>query len=164
MNVQPPQTGYRSVYAVSAGIWVSGVLWLLFHYFFVRETEFGPAHHPLEHWCLVAHGAMAFACLWLMGFMWATHIPRRWRLRRHRKTGGVLFGTMALLIVSGFLLYYPPVDEWHAPTAIVHWVIGIAMPFTLLAHWSIRALKSRSRAASPKNAEQGVIVAPILRS
>ena len=50
----------------------------------------------------VAHGAMAFASLWLMDG--ATHVVRGWRLGRHRKTGGTLFATMALLILSGFLL------------------------------------------------------------
>jgi len=82
---------------------------------------------------------MAFASLWLMGFLWATHIVRRWKLRRHRKTGGTLFVIMVLLIVSGLLLYYLPSDELRSPTALVHWVIGLAMPLALMAHWLIRA-------------------------
>jgi hypothetical protein len=139
VKLSAPLAAYWPVYAVSAGIWLSGVLWLIFHYFLVRKTDFGPAPHPLEHWWLMAHGAMAFASLWLMGYLWATHIVRRWRLRRHRKTGGTLFATMMVLIVSGLLLYYPPSDDWHNVTAILHWVIGLAMPMALTAHWWIRA-------------------------
>jgi hypothetical protein len=138
-NLRPPQASYWPVYAVSVGIWLSGGLWLLFHYFLVRRTAFGPAPHPLERWWLATHGAMAFASLWLMGFLWATHIVRRWKLRRHRKTGGTLFVIMVVLIVSGLLLYYLPSDELRSPTAMVHWVIGLAMPLALMAHWLIRA-------------------------
>jgi hypothetical protein len=139
VRLSAPLAGYWYVYAVSAGIWLSGLLWLLFHYFLVRNTDYGPAPNPLEHWWLIAHGAMAFASLWLMGYLWATHIVRRWRLGRQRKTGGTLFATMAVLIVSGLLLYYPPSDEWHSATAVIHWVLGLAMPLALTAHWWIRA-------------------------
>lgn len=129
---------YWPVYATSLGIWLTGSIWLLFHYFVVAQTPFGPTRHPLEHWSLVAHGAFAFGSLWLMGFLWCTHVTRRWRLKRHRKSGGALFGVMLLLILSGYLLYYIAGDELRDATGITHWVIGLAMPVFLLIHWSVR--------------------------
>jgi hypothetical protein len=139
VKLNAPLGSYWPVYTVSVGIWLSGLLWLIFHYFVVRNTAFGPAPHPLEHWWLIAHGAMAFASVWLMGYLWGTHVVKRWRLRRHRKTGGTLFATMILLIISGYLLYYIAGDDWRSITAIVHWAIGLAMPLALIAHWWIRA-------------------------
>ena len=131
--------GYGWVYATCATVWASGALWLILHYFFTHETEMGLAPHPLEHWSLVLHGAAAFASLWLMGFLWGTHVVKRWRLKRHRKSGGLLFTVMLLLVVTGYLLYYLSSDEIRAPTALVHWVVGLGMPLALLVHWSIRS-------------------------
>ncbi len=126
------------MYLTSLVVWFTGAVWLLFHYFWMRRTDFGVAPHPMEHWSLVAHGASAFASLWMMGFLWGTHVVKRWRLRRHRKTGGTLFFVMSLLVVSGYLLYYLSSDEVRAPTAVIHWVVGLGMPLALLAHWLIR--------------------------
>jgi hypothetical protein len=114
-------------------------VWLLCHYFLTQHTDFGDAPHPMEHWSLVAHGALAFASLWLMGFLWGAHVVKGWRLRRHRKTGSVLLAIMILLIASGYLLYYLPSDDLRGPTGVIHWVIGLMMPLALLAHWLVRA-------------------------
>ncbi len=130
--------GYLPVYLTVAAIWLSGAVWLLFHYFIRIKTAFGDAPSPFEHWLLVLHGAAAFCSLWLIGFLWGTHIVKRWRLRRHRKTGGLLFGVMLLLILTGYLLYYVADDDWRAATSITHWVIGLGMPLALLWHWAIR--------------------------
>jgi hypothetical protein len=137
-KLRKPLASYWPVYSVCFGVWVSGSLWLLLHYFFVRQTDFGLTHNPLEHWSLVAHGALAFATLWLLGFLWGTHIVKRWRLRRHRKTGGVLFVVMGVLVLTGYLLYYVSGDQTRDVTAYVHWILGLAMPLSLLAHWLIR--------------------------
>ncbi len=139
VTIVPANMKYWPVHAVTLGVWATGSVWLIFHYFLTVQTAFGPAHHPLEHGSLVAHGACAFAGLWLMGYLWGTHVTRGWRLKRHRKSGGALFGVMVLLIASGYLLYYLSSDEWRAATSIAHWVIGVASPVFFLTHWFIRA-------------------------
>jgi hypothetical protein len=149
--VRPGRAGttYRYVYVVLTGLWLSGALWLIYHFFFTRNTEFGPAPNPLEHWWLVAHGASAFASLWLMGHLWSTHIAKRWRLRRHRKTGATLVAVMAVLIASGYLLYYLSSDSWRAVVSLGHWLLGLVMPLALAGHWWVRARsKSAVRSAA----------------
>jgi hypothetical protein len=141
VNIHKSRFSHGPVYCVCLGIWLTGVCWLIFHYFFTQQRAFGATHHPMEHWSLVAHGAFAFASLWLVGFLWGTHIVKRWRLRRHRKTGGTLFAAAFLLIVSGYLLYYLSDEEWRAIAAIAHWIIGLAAPLPFFAHWLIRARK-----------------------
>src|SRR5512139_106729 len=42
----------KLLYAGFALLWLSGALWLAFHYFFRIEGEFGPKPHPLEAWWL----------------------------------------------------------------------------------------------------------------
>jgi hypothetical protein len=129
---------YWPVYATVWGVWLSGVVWLILHYFFQRQAQFGAVPNPFEHWSLVSHGALAFACLWLLGFLWGTHIVRRWNLHRHRKTGGSLFAVMSLLCVTGYLLYYVGSDDLRPYLSIAHWVIGLVLPATLIAHWAVR--------------------------
>jgi hypothetical protein len=68
-----------TVYSISLGVWFSGVIWLLAHYFMEQEGAFGPTPHPLEFWSIAAHGAFALATLWMLGLLWAIHIPAGWR-------------------------------------------------------------------------------------
>ena len=84
-----------TTYIIGAGLWLSGVLWLIFHYFMVSQTAFGPQPHPLEHWWLSAHGLFAFATLWLYGLLWGRHIVVGWNSKKRRITGSTLFAIRA---------------------------------------------------------------------
>ena len=78
-HLQLSRSRLLTVYGISLGIWASGAVWLLLHYFFEQEGQFGPAPHPLEFWSIAAHGAFGFATLWLLGLLWSVHIPAGWR-------------------------------------------------------------------------------------
>lgn len=136
------------VYGVGLGLWLSGALWLAFHYFMRREGEFGPAPNPLEHWWLVAHGLFGFAALWLFGLLWGQHIAGAWKAGRHRISGGLIFATLALLIASGYLLYYTGGDETRSIVSLIHWTIGLALPLPFIVHRLQKAVPVRSRNAS----------------
>ncbi len=129
---------YRVLYTTCAGVWLSGVLWLVFHFWLKRQTDFGVAPHPLEHWWLVAHGAFAFAGVWMLGYLWVTHVTRGWRARRHRKTGGTLFAGFMVLVVSGYLLYYVGEDRWRDVISPLHWIVGAVLPLSFFGHWVLR--------------------------
>ena len=92
------------IYVVLGVAWGSGVLWLIFHYFFPHHGEFGDEPNPLEHPLIVLHGAGAFAALWLAGWLWTTHIVPWWNSPSRRSSGIVLIAMGALLVVSGWLL------------------------------------------------------------
>ena len=123
-----------TVYGISFGIWASGALWLLLHYFFEQEGQFGPAPHPLEFWSIAAHGAFAFATLWLLGLMWSVHIPAGWRSIRRRWSGSIMFGCAAFLVISGYLLYYLGDADMIPIVAVLHWAVGLACPALFVLH------------------------------
>ena len=52
---------------VGTGLWLSGGLWLIFHYFMRPVGEFGPEPHALEPWWLALHGFFAFLSLTVIG-------------------------------------------------------------------------------------------------
>ena len=79
------------VWPIVLGVWLSGALWLVFHDFLMRPGEFGLTAHPLEQWWLRAHGAFAFASLWLLGFLSVAHVGGRWAWRRQRRSGPVSY-------------------------------------------------------------------------
>jgi hypothetical protein len=131
-------------------------LWLLFHYFFVEQGEFGPRIHPLEPWWLKLHGAFAFASIWIFGLLWAVHITRTWPGLRRRWSGGIMTATFAWLILSGYLLYYigsdtvrSNVGDEHARSlvSIFHWGIGLVSPICFGFH----RLSFRKRRPFPRH-------------
>jgi hypothetical protein len=123
-----------TVYTISFGLWFTGAAWLISHYALVYEGEFGPLPHPLEFWSIAAHGAFAFASLWLIGLLWSVHIPAGWRSLRRRWSGSVMFGVAAFLILSGYVLYYLGNAEVISVVGALHWAVGLACPALFLLH------------------------------
>lgn len=123
-----------TIYTISSGLWLTGAVWLIAHYVLVYDGEFGPIPHPLEFWSIAAHAAFAFASLWLFGVLWSVHIPAGWRSSRRRWSGSAMFGVLALLILSGYLLYYLGNAEMISIVAALHWAVGLACPALFLLH------------------------------
>ena len=126
------------VWPIVLGVWLSGALWLLFHDFLRRPGEFGLTAQPLEQWWLRAHGAFAFASLWLLGFLSVAHVAGRWAWRRQRRSGVVLLAVYIWLVLTGYLLYYAGGDEFRAAVSLGHWTVGLVALFFLLLHRRIR--------------------------
>jgi hypothetical protein len=124
------------LFFVAGGLWLSGVLWLVFQYFIQRKTEFGPRPWPIQHWWLTIHGAFAFGALWFMGVLWGSHIPRLWRTSRHRLSGSVLFGGLLFLAATGYLLYYySGPDDVRELIGLTHWILGLSAILPFAIHW-----------------------------
>ena len=135
--IRLPRPRRLAVYAIGAATWATGTLYLIFHTFLQTQGEFGPEANPLEPWWLKSHGAAAFASLWLFGLLWGVHALNGWNARRRRWSGGLLFVTFAVLIASGYLLYYTGEDAMRAIVSILHWVIGLAAPVAFVWHWRL---------------------------
>ena len=124
----------RLIHWIGAGAWLSGVLWLLLHYFFMQPGEFGLAPNPLEPWSLRIHAAFAFGAIWLLGMLSAAHIQKGWNSLRKRYSGTALVGIFGVLIVSGYLLYYVGDERARSWVSVLHWVLGAVAPLAFLAH------------------------------
>lgn len=127
-----------TVYGVGTGLWLTGLLWLIYHYFLQRHSDFGTQPHPLEFWWRAAHGFFGFASLWTVGLLWGIHVVKGWKLRRNRLSGSVLLAVLVWLIASGYLLYYVGNDEALATIALLHWAVGLALPLVFVAHRYLR--------------------------
>jgi hypothetical protein len=123
-----------TVYAVALGVWTTGCLWLLFHYFMRQPTEFGFEVHPLEPVWLKLHGAFAFAALWMVGLLSANHMVNGWAAKRRRWSGVLLLAFVTIMIITAYLLYYAGTEETRKYASVIHWSLGISVLIAFVWH------------------------------
>ena len=141
------------MYSVSGALFATGALWLVFHYFVRIEGAFGPAPHVLERWWLRLHGAAAFAMLFLLGTIAVNHARQAWVARRNRVTGTIMASLNALLVVTGYLLYYAGGETSRETVSLLHWVLGLGFPLVIVAHVvKGRALRRNAASATQRRA------------
>lgn len=146
----------RLAYAAFLLLWASGALWLLFHYFFRVEGDFGPEAHPLEAWWLRLHGLMAMLTLVAIGSLATNHMRLAWNRRKNLRTGLPMLAMTAWLTATGYALYYFSSDDNAAWLPLLHWAAGLALPGLLSTH--VLAGRQRSPRATTRPRR-----APILR-
>lgn len=130
----PPALRYAAWGAVLA-LWLSGATLLVLQLFLRAPDEFGVARHPLEPALHTLHGVFAVASLYLLGWLSARHVGEGWRSARRRRTGATLLGALALLVVSGFALYFLTADGARGWSTRLHDVLGTAALLPALLHW-----------------------------
>ncbi len=102
------------IFAVCA---LSGLLFFLRH-------ELRLAIPGIEaHSYLVMHGVSAAFALLAIGAILPGHLRVAWIARRNRLSGIVMLGVMALLMLSGLMLYYGS-EEVRDATVLTHWIVG----------------------------------------
>jgi hypothetical protein len=126
-------------------LFLSGALWLVFHYFFAVKNEFGEGPHPLQQWWLKVHGLAAMAALIIFGSLLLGHIRRAWQHRQNRISGGSMVALMIWLTLTGYALYYFGGEESRPIISAAHWIIGIVALALLVLHivWG-RRLRQRN--------------------
>ena len=135
----------RLTYAICALLWLSGCAWLIAHFAFPAATDFGPAPNPLEPLLLRVHGWLAVATVFLFGWLTAEHISDRWYKSRNRVSGLSLVGFAAVLVITGYALYYTT-DRLHDTAAVAHEALGAVAVVFALAHWKGKERSAANRA------------------
>lgn len=124
----------RVVYVSFAVLWLSGALWLLFHYFLQRAGTFGNEPHVLEPWWLRLHGLAMMVMLVTAGSIVVHHAQRAWQLGKNRLLGALLTGLLLWLAVTGYALYYFSSDANQAWLPWLHWLPGLVLPLAAVLH------------------------------
>lgn len=145
-------THRRWLHGAFAGLWVSGVLWLVFHYFIQVDGPFGPRPHPLEQWWLRLHGLFVTLGLVMLGSVLVHHARRAWDKRKNRRLGAALVASLLWLAGTGYALYYFASESNAAWLPLAHWLPGLALPLVLAAH--VRRARSRRRRSQRRGAEE----------
>ena len=129
-----PRWQEAAVYAGVGTLLLTGLAWLVLDRGVRIAGEFGPEHHPAEHWLLVAHAIGAYAFLVIIGAMIPVHIPLGWHRRRNRLSGAVTLALFALLSLTALALYDLGDDAARSWASVIHWTVGIAALPVILVH------------------------------
>lgn len=119
----------RSFYAAGAVAALSGIAWLYGHYAAAAALPRSWASLWME-----IHGGASMVLLVLLGSSVALHAPSGWRDGKNRSSGLMLSTVMALLVLTGFLLYYLGDETARSAASVVHWGTGLAAPLVLALH------------------------------
>lgn len=147
----------RWLYACFGLSWLSGAVWLLFHYFLQTPGTFGPHPHALEPWWLRLHGLAMMATLVLVGTTLIHHAHKAWRLGKNQIMGVMLTGAVAWLAASGYALYYFSSDANDHWLPLLHWIPGLSLPAIIAAHVLVGRAKKKAHTisnTSPANQAQ----------
>lgn len=136
--LRPPmrlsQTHERWVYVIGGVLFLSGIGWLVAHYFFAPPAEFGETAAPSEPLWLRIHGAAAMASLIALGTLLPGHIALAWKFRQNLSSGFLMLGIAGVLILTGYGLYYAGGEETRPWISLIHWSVGLAAAVGLLLH------------------------------
>ena len=124
----------KFLYSIFSLLWLSGALWLVFHYFMRVPGEFGITPHPAEIWCLRLHGLMVFAVLVALGNVLSNHARRAWQLKKNRYSGLLMKVLLLWLAITGYALYYFASEGNENWLPVLHWGAGISVPLMLVSH------------------------------
>ena len=126
---------HRWALMVAGGaLWLSGVAWLLLHFYAPIESEFGPEANPLEPWMLTAHGLAMIAALLAIGGLLTAHVMAGWEIRQQRVRGIAIGATVLVLMATGYLLYYAGNQQLRESVSTIHWILGLGSPAIFLWH------------------------------
>lgn len=129
-----PNRWRKGVEWTVAGLMLSGAAWLMARHVFASETEFGS---QLPSWAarvLALHGGFAMLSLVAIGAWLPSHVVPRLRRSKGLASGASQLGLLAVLVVTGFGLYYVA-DELTRPAwSVVHWIAGLLLAILLLVH------------------------------
>jgi hypothetical protein len=106
---------------------ITGLTYLLGHEFQIQRHTFG------SHNILVAHGITAMLATLAFGSVLPFHIKAGYKSKRKWLSGFGQLTFLAVLLVSGGLLYYGP-EEIRDGVIEAHWMVGLLFFAIFMLH------------------------------
>jgi len=122
-----------AILAVFGTLWGSGCLWLVLHGM-RHGADFGALENPWQPSILHLHGWLAVGSVFLLGWVGASHASVHWSQRVRRPSGATLAGSISILVLTGYALYYTT-DGLHEVAAVIHELLGGGAIVLALIHW-----------------------------
>lgn len=131
--------------ARQAAIWTSlaaltatAIAWLYAEYLYAPADD-GIEAYAIKHYAMMVHAAFALLFVWLAGTLAHHHMQAAWEQQRNRATGAAMALTAAVLVASGYGLWYFGGETLRAWTEIAHWISGFGIVLVLAVHaWTGR--------------------------
>lgn len=133
----------RWVHVILAALYSTGAAWIVLRYG-VREEGLDSVWSVARAWMLRLHGAAAMLTLIALGSLLAIHVPSAWRARTNLSSGIAMLAILAVLTLTGWLLYYASGEALREAASYAHMAIGSVTPALLLWHLAYRRRASLS--------------------
>jgi predicted permease len=124
----------RTLYVVIAAAIGTGIEWLLVHYAWLPDAADELQRVSQEALAMKLHGAVAFVLLMALGALSSNHMRRGWASARNRVGGAALVLLFAVLVVTGYALYYLVSEESRPAVSLLHWALGLALAPLVVVH------------------------------
>ena len=119
---------------------ITGMMYLLGHQFQIQRSTLG------SHSILAAHGIAAILATLAIGSVLPFHIKAGYKSRKQLWSGFSQLGFLAVLLVSGGLLYYGP-GEIRDEVIDTHWIVGLLFFTIFIVHAFSKLCSVRWKAA-----------------
>ena len=113
---------------------ISGIAWLVLHYFFAVQTDYATIPSSYESLALSIHGLAVPVFLIVFGAIFPSHMKRGIKARRNMSSGISMIVVFGLLLTTGYLLYYTGHETLRNISSLLHWLIGLSMTPILFLH------------------------------
>jgi hypothetical protein len=133
-----------SVWGTSAATIVSGAVYLGMKYFMVSEDPYSVVNHPLQPLVLKIHILVSPLLVFALGLIALKHVAAHLqrRVAAGRRSGLLLAGSAAPMVVSGYLIQVLTDEKWVRAAALTHIATGILFALGAAAHstamWRLR--------------------------
>jgi len=124
------KTRRRLLYLLVLLLAVTGAWWLVLN----GKTGADGLPDPALHWLMKFHGGAAMLALFLAGTFLHSHVLNAWQQGRNRIAGSLVAGSLVLIGISGYGLYYFDGDVLRALAEWLHWIAGFGLPALLWWH------------------------------
>lgn len=128
----------RTFFYLNLIVTIIGIVYLVYKYFLVQETEYGIRPHESTATWLHLHVASVPLLLLGIGYLFKVHIsPKLKAAKPARSISGLfLIKTFIVMVISGYLLQMGLSSDFNYSAGIIHSVIsGI---WVVLLIWHIR--------------------------
>ncbi|MEO6698958.1 MAG: DUF4405 domain-containing protein [Paraperlucidibaca sp.] len=132
--VQLPRWQKRSLYMLFALLWLTGLLFWWAKTQWQISGDFGWQDSPWQARALLWHGVLVTPALVLMGSLLPLHWLLGWRRHIGRVAGVCLLVFMAVVVITGVMLWYASAPNWRELAGQVHWWLGLALPAAVAGH------------------------------
>ncbi|MBV8472441.1 MAG: hypothetical protein JO255_18130 [Alphaproteobacteria bacterium] len=123
-----------TLYGSFGALYVTGIAWYILHDDQAAPFFASDGGNSIAPILLQIHGAAAMAALLVLGSLVPKHITWAWTGRMNRSSGGLMIATQALLVMTGYALYYAGDERLRADASQLHFAIGACFPALLAWH------------------------------
>ena len=94
---------------------------------------------------LQVHGFVLIPALLSLGGILFGHIGSGWNYKKNKISGLLMLALFAILIGTGYILYYTGSDLIRQASSLAHWITGLAAPALFARHALRRIANQMSR-------------------